>query len=266
MSNPFNNDFGNSFGLGGHGELAICVRPHPKYEDGDILVAKNRRAIRWDAAQRICWPRIGNKKAGGMLESTQPLLKKMLEHTSQYKFERVSETEVKRILLSDLSEEIISNTPNGNGEAMDVKQYVARRRAAKKKPIFGTDGAEIWYGGRTTADHATLDLVWNDIETDTPEREINHQFFPFSPRELSGFLVIAVDEFDDTTAGDLTSPLIDDVDPENPVTLKARKNKIIEWRDLRDVSPGNVQNPNLEINIRELRKHVRSTIIETKVP
>lgn len=263
----FSNGFSNGFGFNNAGgQLLLVVGSHPTYEDGDILVAKNRRATRCIHAEHICWERniSTGKKVGGFLGATYPLLEIMYSNIYQYKFERVSKTEVRRTDLLTLDEEILSLTPNVKGESIDVDLYVRRRNSSASKPLFGTEGAEIWYGGNINASHDKLDIIWGEIEDRTTFREVDHLFWNFTPLEKRLFLAISVDDFDDQTSGDLTSSLVDDTDPENPLTIKKRKHNVTGWRDLRDVVVDNVLNKNVEINIHGLRKHIRSEIVLVK--
>lgn len=239
------------------------IGDHPSFEDGDILVAKNRRSIRAIHAEDICWPRQNGKKVGGLIENNFPLLEILFGNVYQYKFQRVSTDEVKRITIATGDEDVLSKTPNADGEAINVKEYVNRRKAAAKKPIFGAAGSEIWYGGRISAGHTQLDRIWQEIESRTAKREQDHVNWPFTPRELQRFLAFDVDDFDNQEAGELVAPLVDESDPDNPVTLKKRKN-YVEWRGLRDVVESNVLDSSQQIDIRSIRKHVRSQIAKVK--
>jgi len=267
MANAFDSGFDSSFGWNGVGQIVLMPHDdHATYEGGDILVAKNRRAIRSVHAQHICWPRIDGAKVGGQLTTTQPLLEIMLSEVYQYKFERLSVSVLRRTDQWTLVVDELDDTPNENGERIDVALFVSRRLSSGKLPMFGAAGAEVWYGGRTRATHTRLNTVWAEIESRTAEREVNYVDFPMTPIEKRKFLALSVDDFTDAESGELTSSLIDDeTDPENPVTIKKRKNGITDWRDLRDVVPTDVLNTNLEIDIRGIRKHVRSQTVVAKV-
>lgn len=266
----FDSGFDDGFGWNGVGQLLLVVGDHARYEDGDVLVAKNRRAIRFCHAQHICWPRDGEgRKIGGMVGDTQPLLEKLFCETYQYKWERVSETEIKRTNLVTLSEVVYGSTPVEDPDRprhmihCHVAQHFAFRKRTKKMPLFGSPREEVEYGGRINASHAKLDNVWAEIEARTAEREAEHVDWPFTPRELSRFLAISVDDFDDAEAGELMAPLMDETDPDNPVRVKRRKHSIA-WRGLRDVMEADVLDFTKQVDMRPVRKQVRAVTVQTK--
>jgi hypothetical protein len=252
----FDSGFSNGFGGVSYGILEMITGSHQTYEDGDIKSAINRRGIRQMFAEQICWPRKANGQGriGGML-GTGTLLEDFLSRIMQYKFERISPLEVRRTDLVTTDQEVFGS---GSG---DWPLYLARRKASEKKPIFGTTGSEIWYGGKTRGNHANLDLIWDVIETRTPEREVDWMATSMGNRKK--FLIVYVDDFDDATAGDLTQPLYDVTDPNNPVLVKKRKNWGA-WRGLRDVVEADVLDKTVQVNIAEIRKHVRSEFVSTK--
>jgi hypothetical protein len=65
-------------------------------------------------------------------------------------------------------------------EVQYVDEYVARRLAAGKKPMFGTPGREVWYGGKTDHSVAAVDDVWTQIETHSEHRRANYNYWPMS--------------------------------------------------------------------------------------
>lgn len=216
-------------------EILCKVGEGSNYQDGDILCAFNRRRIRCCHAQHICHPWKAGVNADGW-RPTGTHVELFYRHTCQYRFERVSRKEVKRIDQITGEEQVFSDTPV-DGQAIDVEAYLEKRRQAPapgtgpKAAIFGTLGREVWYGGRKDYSHAKLNLVWLDIETHTAHREVDFPNWPVTPTELRHMLVLPVDDFDDSTASDLVSPLLDESDPDNPVTIAKRRHHIA-WRDL----------------------------------
>ena len=91
-------------------ELAIKVGSGANYKDGDILCAFNSRRIRCTHAQHICHVKQAGGGIGGLRDNAH-VARDWFEHTHQYRFERVSRTEIKRILLSDMSEVLINGGP-----------------------------------------------------------------------------------------------------------------------------------------------------------
>jgi len=110
----FTNGFSKGFGFNRiGGQMLLIVGPHPTYEDGDVLVAKNRRATRCVHAEHICWRRHPSTglKVGGFLGTTEPLLEIMQSNCCQYKWERVSASEIKRTNLWTLGEIVYGSAP-----------------------------------------------------------------------------------------------------------------------------------------------------------
>ncbi len=152
-------------------ELALKIAPGANYADGDILCAFNSRAIRCVHAQHICHVKQAGGGIGGLRDNAH-VARDWFEHTHQYCFERVSRTEIRRILLSDTSEVLIDGTPkliDGRMQHIDVERYVNRRMLHNGHKMFGTPGREVWYGGRKDVSDANLNLVWDAIETKTPK-------------------------------------------------------------------------------------------------
>lgn len=268
----FGADFGADFGsVLGKGELCIKIGNGGGLEDGDVNDVRNRRMRRYVHASNICWPRVNGRRVGGMLGETQPLLEGLLQNIQQYRWDRVSHNEVKRTNLRTLDEVVYGSTaisdPDKPGRMIHchVAAFLERAVSDGKYPLFGATGAERFYfgDGKEQAGHTELDAIWNMIETQTPEREIDYPDWPWTDEEKRRFLIIDVDDFDDATAGDLTGPLLENPgDPQGSAVLKPRKNGIA-WRNLRDVVEADVNDPATVVDIRG-RKHVRSEIITLK--
>ena len=243
------------------GYLSLIVGDHPTYEDGDIFAACNWRRCRHIGAEGICHARVNGKKLGGQLSESAPLLQLWYEQTHQYRFERISHTEMRRIDLWTHVEEVLSGKPNEKGESTDVPQYLSRRLESGKLPLFGLEGAEVWYGGRKNVSHDALDVIWATIEKQTPRREVEFARSPFGDHRK--YLVLAVNDFTDEEWGELESPMIDDSDPENPVTVKKRKHQVA-WRVLAGVVEADVLNRKKELHLEEVQKFDRTTIVRAK--
>ena len=76
-------------------ELLLKVDDGSNYEDGDVLCAFNRRRIRWCHAQHLTTIRYDVFNGDG-LRPVGSLAQKALELTKQYRFRRISRTEVRR--------------------------------------------------------------------------------------------------------------------------------------------------------------------------
>lgn len=223
------------------------------YKDGDVLCAMNQCRIRYVAAQHICKPheftRDGLRASGSVCE-------KLLFHTYQYKFERISRTEINRIDLSTMQVETFGPIPNERGEKINVPAYLQHALKNPRHRIFGTSGAEVWYGGRTTCNNVTLNKVWADIEMMTPEREINHQKWNWAPREHQIFLALIVEDFDNAVREELVSPEITRESPDaDPVVVKKRSRRV-NWEMLNDMTSGRASRVKNRDDVSDIRDEV----------
>lgn len=282
MARPqgFSNGFADGFGASQiRGYLALNVGFFPTYEDGDILSAVSWKQRKRHYGEQLCFAREPNRRIFGLnghgFVPTTHVLKDWCEATYQFRYERLSATTAKVVRLSDSNEiEFESNTPftqhDGREVHMDIPLFFQRRLISWQKenaqgiPLFSDDGNEntlICYAGRKSYAETNLDTAWTAIESKLGvfEKDIPPPTFSDHRKRL----VISVDDFDDATARDLVSPLVDETDPDNPVTVKKRKNQI-EWRGLRDVIEGDVLDKSNEVSIHQIRNHVRSEIVTSK--
>ncbi len=178
------------------------------FKDGDILHCWTNRRIKCIHAEVIC----NVMKFGFTGDGRRPesLARKFRQHTFQYRMDRVNRTEVLRTNLITLAQDTISNVPNGNGEYIHVQAFLDRQLAYNRHTIFGPIGSEFWFGGRKDFGHTKLDLVWNDIETDTPEREVDHRFHPLGLQdEFHVCLLKCDDPLTENDAANLEEPEIE---------------------------------------------------------
>lgn len=163
--------------------------PDPEYQDGDIVCAFNERRILCCHAEMICHVQKVELNNDG-LNPEDCLTRWMLEQFSQFKFERVSSTEVKRTNLLTNSSDVISSTPNGDGEYMHVDLFLSGKRRKNDHHIFGRDGAEVWFGGKIDTSLENVNLLWNKIESESDNVKVNHQRWPLSKLEKKRFFGI----------------------------------------------------------------------------
>jgi len=221
------------------------VTPEPSYQDGDIVCAFNNRRVQITHAQHICHPWQATATGEGLLPMDTHI-QKYFEITHQYKFVRDG-SQVTRITLATEEEEDVSNQ-------MDAALYIARRKAflapngTPQKPMFGTVGQEIWYGGRN--DYTKDTEVWNAIEQHTSEVRGDYMDWPITSLEKKHFLVVPTVDFSDALASQYVEPEVDDSDPENPVTVKKRKRKIDYTKALQisGATLAKVNDPNIEVD------------------
>lgn len=218
----------------------------PAFENDDVMSAYNRRTIRRTYAEQICF-------------ANRPLLQFYLATVSQYRMDRINRSEVRRTTTASLSEEVFGPRPNARGEYIHVEQYVASRLAHPAHRIFGTAGREFWFGGRKDTSHAKLDLVWAEIERYTAYRESQFERWRHTPAWFKKCCIVAVEDFTDDQANELTEPLWDETDPSRPVRLKARR-RGIDWAHLPGVSSADrvdIRDRTRSVDRRELRTFTR---------
>jgi hypothetical protein len=242
FSPAFGPAFGGSLNVA---TIALKVGPGAGYEDGDILCAFNRRAIRCVHAQHICHVKAAARNGDGLLLLTHHA-RDWFEHTHQYRFERISATEIRRTDLTTLAEDVLSGTPNEAGEHIDVPLFIERRKQQAGHYLFGTDGAEVWYGGSKDFSHAKLDLVWIAIETKTPQREADFPDWPAGIQDLKSHLFLRMNDMDDDAAQTLVAPAMD-----GPTVVSKRARKV-SWRDHRELTAhiANIDDPTVSVDLR----------------
>jgi hypothetical protein len=204
-------------------EVQILVGDHPRYDDGDVLIVYNDRKIWFAHAHDICWPRQNRRKVGGFLGSAFPLLEKMFAHIYQYKFTRTSTDEVVRLNLWNLDEDVCGPNVADPTLRMDVSRYVSERKWSGKKPLFGSDGFEIWYGGNENLSLDNVNSLWNIIENDTPYRKVNFSLWNCG-RELYERLCLPIPDIDEAILLSLIQAWFD-----NDLVIKRRKFQL-PWR------------------------------------
>ncbi len=239
------------------------------YQDGDVLLAFHDDRIHYVYAQEVCDARVGGRvpvERSGLRVDALGLSQFYIETISQFRFERVSRTEIKRVLLSDLSEETLSNTPNAKGERIDVVEYVRRRLAHSKtnnnggKAMFGTEGAEVWYGGNTRVNTANLTTIWNEIERLTPERKVDHGRYP--NLDFRKHLVLRVNNFSAARGSAMTATEDNNTDPDNPVIVRKRAMFVDIDATLTTQESTDTRDRTTEVKLS--REFIEATIVETR--
>jgi len=175
------------------------VGPNPKSQDGDILIAYNNRRIWQVNASVICHVRKEGFQLSGLRKNTG-LAKAFRDRCMQYKFERVSINELKRIDQFTQEEQIFTY-PTGQ---LDKK--VQRMMNINNPLIWGSVAHEIWYGGKIHQEIDVVNSIWQMIEEKTPMRKVNYGLAPRGFEDLKQRLTLPVDDFDDGTALDYETP------------------------------------------------------------
>ena len=154
------------------------------YKDGDIVQAFSNDRILLANAQSICSVDNFNLDPVSGLRYNDTLLMKYMETSSLYRVERINATSARRINLLTSEEDIISNSPNLDGEAIWIEDYLARRLKSNRHRIFGSVGSEIWYSGSRPID---LDIIWNHIESGSDNLKQDNTSWKFTSLEKRHF-------------------------------------------------------------------------------
>jgi hypothetical protein len=237
------------------GEIVLAVRDQTGYQSGDILCAFNQKRIGLVHASHICHPKKFGFSSSG-LRQPGTLLERMLRRSYQYKFQRVSRTEVERMDLATLDVEIFSDKTRPRAH---VEQYVFQRKLHARHLLFGSPGREYWFLGRYRPD---VDAIWAEIEEHSPERRVDHQLHPLSERVKRAFLALRLSaDFDDQAAADMTAQ---EVDEEGTVLRK--RTHMVDWRALDlGVLARDIEDRSLAIDVRELVSLDRAAVVRQKV-
>lgn len=312
-------------------ELIVHIGDSPNplgFKDGDVMHAHNDTYLLWQHTQRITDHR---KEGGGFFKPIDCMACKRLEAVSEYKFQQISRTEIKRITLSNMSEEILTGPEfdvviggkdlyvtfpelilhrsygrkpqkitallsaadtlgpvqfnqdtgvllvNGlpkawtthlvNFQTIYVKEYIARRKASGKKPMFGTESSIVWFGGRTDAGLVKLSTLWTDVITpETGFQEADHKQQKYNSPFLRRHLVVVTTDFDNVRRGTIEEPDVDETDPDNPITLAIRKHHI-DWRNMDGMSAKTIDdilNPRTKVEVKRDVVRVETDVVEVK--
>lgn len=182
-------------------ELLVKIGPGSNYTDGDVLEAFSDRRIACTHAQHICHPRRADRNQSGLI-LRDSLAERYLEIVSEFRFERISATEIERITLATGARERFGP------ESIDVRLFIRRRKVKLDHLLFGEDGAEVWFGGRTNVDAANVARVWDDIEIRTKHRrrDERHVLWTMGRLDIRSHLAIRVDPMDDIEAASYREP------------------------------------------------------------
>ena len=227
----FSDGFSDGFGSSNAKSYLQIVTPvsSGSYDDGDIMSAVTYRQVRSERAEGLCNKKIkvngvrnfDRLNANGLFDAGD-VLEDWFEATAEFKFERLSASEGRITRLSDMNSiEFTSNQPfqqhDGRTVQMDLDLYLKRRKATlagpggRGKPIFGTPGNEYWYGGKSSREHANLDVAWQAIENKLQVSEADvADMAVFS--DYRKRLVISVSDMSDESAALLTAGKTDSED------------------------------------------------------
>ncbi len=205
---------------------------HPLgYKDGDILCAFTDRHISCVHAQNICNSRHIGFKLNGLRE-IDSLTFKMFSEFCQYKFERISNKEVRRVNLFTGQREIFSDQTD---EYIDVDLFIQRRLKHSTHLIFGEVGNEMWFGGRSNFSQRRTNNLWQNISNRTGLIQAYHNLWPLGYQDIRDHFSLRINrDLTDLEAQELVEPEFEDrlIDGRiQSVMIKKRKS----WLNRRDI-------------------------------
>jgi len=182
-------------------ELLLKINDGANYEDGDCLCAFSDRHIACVHSQMICSPKKAKRNASGLLEQGS-LTWHWMRETYQYLFRRVSASEIVRI------DRATNERERFGPEAIDVRLFIRRRKRQERHLLFGEDGREVWFGGRSDFSAPILQRIWNKIEQDTPHRrnDARRSLWPMGRLDIRSHLAVRTDAITEKQVADFTEP------------------------------------------------------------
>ena len=183
-------------------EILLKVDPGSSYKDGDVLAAFSDRHIACVHAQRICKPRPRHRNSDGRIK-TGSLPYRYMNRVSQYRFERVSATEVDRYEIGT------ENAPERfDASSMDVVFFLRRRMRNAGNLIFGAEGSEVWFGGQSDFSAAAVQAIWQGIEARTGIRRnvARWRLWPMGKQDIRSHLALRMESFTDNQVRSLVEP------------------------------------------------------------
>ena len=241
------------------------------YKNNDNICAFNDRRIYAVHAEHICHIKKCPMNHDG-LNISGSLSEKMRMRCQQYRFERISVKEVMRINQWTLEEDIFSDKPNAKGEMILVDEYIRRRKRHARHCIFGTEGSEVWYGGRIDFSMSRINTVWNDIETDSFHRKADHTLFPLGTEDVKVHLAVKTTlDFDDAKAEEFVEQEViydNKDDPTAGATVVRKRRRYIDIASLplseMKITMEDVTSKTKALDVREERPITFETRVLTK--
>jgi hypothetical protein len=213
-------------------EMLIKIGESGGYQDGDVLVAIPNVHIQASHAELVASPVYEGHNTDG-LRHPDRLARNWSDIVYEYRFERVSRREVKRVTLG-ANGEALSEVPV-LGVEMDVEAFLSQARRHPRHRIFGVNGSEFWYGGKYHVTDQHMQNVWNAIESRSLHRRVgrctcgaSHELWHWGTEEARRHLPARVEMLRPEDVRDLMAPL-ERVRPNGRPEKLGRRRRHVEW-------------------------------------
>lgn len=136
----------------------------------------------------------------------------------------IAGTQWRSMLITDSNNQAITGCEI-RMERMAVGEYLRARRNHHAHRIFGTDGGEVWHGGRRDESEAARDKLWTITENGSAHRLVGicpecgreHAYWPAGSEEVKHFLLVTSEDFTDDEEGALIAPVPERVPNNQPL-------------------------------------------------
>lgn len=179
-------------------ELLIKVGDGDQTSDGDCLLAFSDLNISATHVQHACKVNPDDFNDSGLV-GKQSLAWHLKANTRQFRFDRISPSEVTKTNL--WTNEIVQIDPKEN-----VRKLVRSKRKDEKCLVFGEDGQETWFEGRTEYSQQSINRLWDKIEERTGRirTEERMTLWPFGRMEIRSYLALRVERLTEKDVASLT--------------------------------------------------------------
>lgn len=236
----------------GQGYVIVATPATPgvgiNFDDGDVIGAVTWKNLRHTRAQELCQARPPRVNASGYVPDSD-CLKTYMDRCYQYRYEFLSSTVARRILLADLTFEDVPDRLNDR----IADWQLPGPRGGWLLQYEGTNTIFYYGGRRVNPSNTDLDDIWSAIETQLGVQEQDE--VKFTATDLRNVLVIETDDFTDARVSVLHGQRSDGVAPVR---------QTIDWRQLPGVVEADVTDPQKAVDLTGQRRGFIGLIASNK--
>jgi len=229
------------------------------YSDGDVIQVFTDCCIKSRNCQNIINPWDFHRNSHGLLD-LGTLQQRYYELTHEYRFERIGNT-VKRIDLLNSKEQDVSIN-------MDIPIFMSDRyRTWKKKqrrgkPMFGSKGKEVWYGGEIDHSEPVFDKLIIDIKNKMGKTDSDFDSFKGATKTLKYHLGLKINNLKRSEADAMTAEVKD----QDGTVITKRTNKV-SWKEIGEISGNSINrilDKDIKVDLRSKGLHLLEDIVQQK--